>query len=58
MPGKNTMVTAAMVIIDELSFWVSKAILAVRSAIPRLVRLSAWEPMLNKRLIINFVRSR
>ena len=40
VPGRNTIVTAAIVIIEELSRFVSKAIFAVRSAMSRFVLLS------------------
>ena len=40
VPGKKTIVTAAIVIIEELSCFVSNAILAVRSAMSRFVLLS------------------
>ena len=57
VPGRKTIVTAAMVIIDELSRFASQEILEVSSAICRFVRLSTCEAMLNKRFIISLVRS-
>ena len=57
VPGRNTIVTAAIVIIEELSRLVSKAILAVRSAMSKFVLLSTWADMLKRRFIISLVRS-
>ena len=57
VPGRKTMVTAAIVIMDELSLFVSIAILDVRLAMFKLLRLSICEAILKKRCIISCVRS-
>jgi hypothetical protein len=42
VPGRKNMVTAAMVIMDELSLWASLAIAEVDFEIWRLMSLSSW----------------
>lgn len=54
--GRNIMVTAAIVIIEELSFRVSSAMLLDISAIFRLVRLSPWLARLKNRSMRILVR--
>ena len=49
VPGGNTIVTAAIVIIEELSRLVSRAILAVRSAMSKFILLSTRAERLKRR---------
>lgn len=56
-PGRKNIVTAAIVIMLELSFLVSSAIRFDVLAISRLVLLSAWLARLKKRLMRIFVRA-
>ena len=42
VPGRKNMVTAAIVIVDELSLWASLVIAVVAFEIRRLTLLSAW----------------
>jgi len=57
VPGRKNIVTAAIVIIDELSRCVAIDILEVRLAISKFVRLSLWAAKLKKRLIQTLVLS-
>ena len=56
VPGRKSMVIAAMVIIDELSLFASSAIRFDVFAISMLVRLSFWLAMLKNRSIHMVVR--
>ena len=49
VPGGNTIVTAAILIIEELSRFVSRAILAVRSAMSKFILLSTRAEILKRR---------
>jgi hypothetical protein len=57
VPGRNSIVIVAIVIIDELSCLVSSAIVEVKLAMSKFVLLSSCDAMLNTKLMMSFVRS-